>query len=114
MEKRTLGASNLKVNPIGLGCMGFSHASGDPTEKSVAVKTLREAFEIGYDFFDTAEAYTGVSPDGTVSYNEELVGEAVKGIRDKVVVATKMGVKHNADRSLRPVVAAATTRQFHQ
>ena len=101
MEKRTLGASNLKVNPIGLGCMGFSHASGDPTEKSVAVKTLREAFEIGYDFFDTAEAYTGVSPDGTVSYNEELVWEAVKGIRDKVVVATKMGVKHNADRSLR-------------
>ena len=84
MEKRTLGASNLKVNPVGLGCMGFSHASGDPTEKSVAVKTLREAFEIGYDFFDTAEAYTGVSPDGTVSYNEELVGEAVKGIRDKV------------------------------
>ena len=79
MEKRTLGASSLKVNPVGLGCMGFSHASGDPTEKSVAVKTLREAFEIGYDFFDTAEAYTGVSPDGTVSYNEELVGEAVKG-----------------------------------
>ena len=51
MEKRTLGASNLKVNPVGLGCMGFSHASGDPTEKSVAVKTLREAFEIGYEFF---------------------------------------------------------------
>ena len=43
MEKRTLGASSLKVNPVGLGCMGFSHASGDPTEKSVAVKTLREA-----------------------------------------------------------------------
>ena len=42
MEKRTLGASQLRVNPVGLGCMGFSHASGDPTEKSAAVKTLRE------------------------------------------------------------------------
>ncbi len=101
MEKRTLGASQLRVNPVGLGCMGFSHASGDPTEKSAAVKTLREACEMGYDFLDTAEAYTGVSPDGTVSCNEELVGEAVKGIRDKVVIATKMGVKHNQDRSLR-------------
>ncbi len=79
MEKRTLGASSLKVNPVGLGCMGFSHDSGDPTEKGVAVKTLREAFQIGYDFFDTAEAYTGVSPHGTVSYNEELVGGGREG-----------------------------------
>jgi len=101
MEKRKLGSSELYVNPVGLGCMGFSHASGDPTEKSIAVKTLREAYDIGYDFFDTAEAYTGVNPDGTISYNEELVGEALKGVRDKVVIATKMGVHHNEDRSLR-------------
>ncbi len=111
MEKRKLGASGLYINPVGLGCMGFSHASGDPTEKSVAVKTLREAYEIGYDFFDTAEAYTGVSPDGTVSYNEELVGEAVKGIRDKVVIATKMGVRHNEDRSLRLDSSPETIRK---
>lgn len=91
MEKRRLGNSELYVNSVGLGCMGFSHASGDPTEKSVAVRTLREAADMGYDFFDTVEAYTGVNPDGTISYNEELVGEAVKGIRDKVVIATKMG-----------------------
>lgn len=101
MQKRRLGASELFVGPVGLGCMGFSHASGDPTEKAAAVKTLREAYEMGYDFFDTAEAYTGVFPDGTVSYNEELVGEALRDVRDKVVIATKMGVRHNADRTLR-------------
>lgn len=66
MEKRKLGNSELYINPVGLGCMGFSHASGDPTEKSVAVRTLREAYEIGYDFFDTAESYTGVNPDRTI------------------------------------------------
>ena len=81
--------------------MGFSHASGDPTEKNLAVKTIREAYEMGYDFFDTAEAYTGVFPDGTISYNEELVGEALKGVRERTVIATKMGVGHNPDRSLR-------------
>ena len=77
MEKRRLGSSELYVNPVGLGCMGFSHASGDPMEKGAAVKTIREAYEIGYDFFDTAEVYTGVYADGTISYNEELVGEAL-------------------------------------
>lgn len=101
MEKRRLGSSDLYVNPVGLGCMGFSHASGDPTPHDEAVKTLREAYEYGYDFFDTAEAYTGVYPDGKISYNEELVGEALKDCRDQVVIATKMGVSHNADRSLK-------------
>jgi len=101
MNKRKLGNSELYVNPVGLGCMGFSHASGDPVDHQTAVNTLRQAFEMGYDFYDTAEAYTGLYPDGTVSYNEELVGEALKGMRDKVVIATKMGVSHNADRSLR-------------
>ena len=101
MEKRRLGNSELYVNPVGLGCMGFSHASGDPMEKGAAVKTIREAYEIGYDFFDTAEVYTGVYADGTISYNEELVGEALKGVRDQVVIATKMGVHHNEDLTLR-------------
>ena len=100
MQKRKLGNSELYVNPIGLGCMGFSHASGDPVDNATAIKTLRQAYEMGYDFFDTAEAYTGVFPDGTVSYNEELVGAALKGVRDKVVIATKMGVHHNEDLTL--------------
>ena len=111
MEKRRLGNSELVVNPVGLGCMGFSHASGDPMEKTAAVRTLREAFDIGYDFYDTAEAYTGVYPDGSISYNEELVGEAIHGIRDKVVLVTKMGVSHNPDRSLRLDSSPATIRK---
>lgn len=111
MERRKLGNSELYVNPVGLGCMGFSHASGDPTEKSVAVKALRAACDMGYDFFDTAECYTGVNPDGTISYNEELVGAAMAGIRDKVVIATKMGVSHNPDRSLKLDSSPETIRR---
>lgn len=101
MEKRRLGNSDLYVNPVGLGCMGFSHASGDPMPEDEAVQTLRQAYEMGYEYFDTAEAYTGVYPDGHISYNEELVGKALKDVRDKVVIGTKMGVSHNADLSLR-------------
>lgn len=100
MEKGKLGKSELYVKPVGLGCMGFSHASGNPVDNETAVKTLRQAYEMGYDFFDTAEAYTGLFPDGSVSYNEELVGKALHDVRDKVVIATKMGVHHNEDLSL--------------
>lgn len=82
MKTRILG-KDLEVSSVGLGCMGFSHASGAPTEKSVAVKAIREAYDMGYTFFDTAECYTGVNPDGSTSYNEELVGEALGDIRDR-------------------------------
>lgn len=101
MEKRKLGATNFFVNPVGLGCMGFSHAYGAAIEKSEAIKTIRAAYELGYDFFDTAECYTGENVDGSTSNNEELVGEALKNIRDKFIIATKFGVSHNSDRSLR-------------
>ena len=102
MEKRQLGATNFFVNPVGLGCMGFSHAYGKAVEKSEAVKTIRAAYdEVGYNFFDTAECYTGENVDGTISYNEEIVGEALKPVRDKVVIATKFGVHHNPDRTLK-------------
>ncbi|MBR4444597.1 MAG: aldo/keto reductase [Lachnospiraceae bacterium] len=111
MEKRRLGNSELYVNPVGLGCMGFSHASGDPMPENESVAALRQAYEIGYDFFDTAEAYTGVYPDGSISYNEELVGKALKDVRDKVVIATKMGVSHNEDRSLKLDSSPATIRR---
>lgn len=100
MVKRKLGNSELLVNPIGIGCMGFSHASGAPVDNETAVQVLRQAHEMGYDFFDTAEAYTGYFPDGSVSYNEELVGKALRGVRDRVIIATKMGVHHNEDLSL--------------
>ena len=100
MEKRQLGTTNIFVNPIGLGCMGFSHAYGTAVEKNLAVKTIRSAYDVGYNFFDTAECYLGLNSDGSISNNEEIVGEALKDIRDKVVIATKFGVTHNPDRSL--------------
>ena len=93
-EKRKIGSS-LKVTPVGLGCMGFSHAYGAPTERKEAVRMIRRAYEMGYDFFDTAECYTGVNADGTISYNEELVGEALRDVRERVTIATKFGVQHS-------------------
>lgn len=97
MEKRRLGNTNMYVNPIGLGCMGLSHASGTPTPFDEAVDILRKAHEMGYDFFDTAECYTGVNPDGSISYNEEIVGEAIRPFRDEVILCTKFGVTHKGD-----------------
>lgn len=62
----------------GLGCMGLSHAYGAPTEKKEAVKLIHQAVDMGYTFFDTAECYTGVNLDGTISYNEEMAGDALR------------------------------------
>lgn len=95
MKTRILGA-DLKVSAIGLGCMGFSHAYGLPTEKKTAVKTIKQAVEMGYDFFDTAEVY-GTSNDP--HENELLVGEALKDIRDKVIIATKFGIRFDMSSS---------------
>ena len=111
MKKRRLGTTNLFVNPIGLGCMGFSHAYGVAVKKSEAIKTIRAAYELGYNFFDTAECYTGENADGEISNNEELIGEALKYVRDKVVIATKFGVVHNSDRSLTLDSSPATIRK---
>ena len=95
MDKRKIG--NMVVSSIGLGCMGLSHASGAPTGKKEAGEILRQAVDLGYTLFDTAECYTGVNSDGSISYNEELVGEALRTIRDKIVLATKYGVQHGGD-----------------
>lgn len=94
MQYRTLG-NNLKVSAVGLGCMGFSHAYGTPTERSEAISAIRAAFNIGYTFFDTAECYIGTNPDSSISYNEELVGEALADHRNEVQIATKFGVRHD-------------------
>ncbi len=93
MRNRILG-KDLEVSPIGLGCMGFSHAYGTATDEDTAVRAIRQAVEMGYMFFDTAECYIGGNADGSVSYNEELVGKALAPYRNKVKVATKCGVKH--------------------
>ncbi len=97
MKARQLGKTNMYVNPIGLGCMGFSHAYGVPEDKDTAIHTIRKAYELGYNFFYTTECYTGQNTDGSISYNEELVGEALKDVRDKVIIATKFGVEHQGD-----------------
>ena len=100
MKTRTLGKTSMEISAVGLGCMGFSHAYGDPTEKDVAVRMIRKAYDMGYTFFDTAECYTGVNADGSISYNEALVGEALKDVRDKVVIATKMGITFTPNGSV--------------
>ena len=100
MNKRKLG--NLEVSSIGLGCMGFSHAYGEPMEENEAVKAIRSAFDIGYTFFDTAEVYVGTFRDGRKSINESLVGKALKDVRHSVQIATKCGISIAPDKSLIP------------
>ena len=100
MDKRKLG--NLEVSSIGLGCMGFSHAYGEPMEESEAVKAIRSAYDLGYTFFDTAEVYVGEFKDGRKSVNECLVGKALKDVRHSVQIATKCGIRIAQDKSLIP------------
>ncbi len=97
MRTQELGRTGIEISSVGYGCMGLSHASGAPTERREAVRLIRLAFEAGYTFFDTAQCYNGVYPDGTLACNEELVGEALAGIRDEVVIATKFGVQFTTD-----------------
>ena len=98
MEYRIL-APNLKVSAVGLGCMGLSHAYGEPTEKKEAVRILQQAVEMGYTFFDTAEVY-GTATDPHI--NEELVGEVLRPYGDKVVIATKFGIRFDMQAGIHP------------
>src|SRR5579862_5740274 len=82
MQKRTLGT--LKVSALGFGAMGMSHAYGQPADKQQMIELLRKAVELGITFFDTAEMYGPFT-------NEQLVGEALSPLRDRVVIATKFG-----------------------
>ena len=84
MQKRRLGSSNLEVSAIGLGCMGLSFGYGPATGRQEAVALIRGAVERGVDFFDTAEVYGPYT-------NEEIVGEALAPVRERVVIATKFG-----------------------
>ena len=90
MEFRTLGLSGLRVSAVGLGCMGMTHAYGKPANKKDMTELLAEAVDMGYTFFDTSEIYgTPENPH----LNEELLGEALSPYRDKVVIATKCGIR---------------------
>ncbi|HEY4271048.1 MAG TPA: aldo/keto reductase [Candidatus Udaeobacter sp.] len=90
MKKRTLGKNGLEVSAIGLGCMGMSFGYGPPKDKQEMIVLLRAAVERGVTFFDTAEVYGPFT-------NEELVGEALVPMRERVVIATKFGFKLDPD-----------------
>jgi aryl-alcohol dehydrogenase-like predicted oxidoreductase len=83
MKKRKLGSQGLVVSAEGLGCMGMSQSYG-PADEQESLATIERALELGIDFFDTAEVYGPY-------INEELVGRALRGKRDQVVIATKFG-----------------------
>lgn len=83
MKKRRLGKSGLKVSAIGMGCMGFSHGYGAVPSEGESIRLMRKAYdEYGCTLFDTAEVYATYA-------NEELVGKALKPIRDNVILTTK-------------------------
>jgi aryl-alcohol dehydrogenase-like predicted oxidoreductase len=86
VKKRQLGKSGLEVSAIGLGCMGMSHGYGPASDKKEMISLIHAAIDRGVTFFDTAEVYGPY-------VNEELVGEALKPFKGKVVIATKFGIQ---------------------
>jgi pyridoxine 4-dehydrogenase len=86
MHTRKLGTSGLEVSALGFGCMGISFGYGQPTSRENGIAIIRGAVDAGVTFFDTAEAYGPFT-------NEDLVGEALAPVRDRVVIATKFGFK---------------------
>src|SRR6186713_1920654 len=91
MKKRSLGRNGLEVSALGFGCMGISFGYGQPTSRDEGVAVIRAAVDAGITFFDTAEAYGPYA-------NEELLGEALAPVRDRVVIATKFGFKFDAGK----------------
>lgn len=97
MKYRKIG--QLEVSAVGLGCMGMSHGYGAPADKSDMTELLGYAVDMGYTLFDTAELYG--TPDDPHA-NEELLGNALKQYRDKIVIATKFGVSFQAPNAPGP------------
>jgi aryl-alcohol dehydrogenase-like predicted oxidoreductase len=96
MQTRTLGRSGLRVSALALGCMGMSEFYG-PSDEAESVATIHAALDAGATFLDTADMYGPFT-------NEELVGRAIRGRRDRVVLATKFGVVRSAtDKTVRGI-----------
>jgi aryl-alcohol dehydrogenase-like predicted oxidoreductase len=95
MKTRPLGRNGLTVSAIGLGCMGMSEFYG-PRDETESMATIHRALDLGITFLDTADMYGPFT-------NEALVGRAIRGQRDKVILATKFGVVRTADPSVRGV-----------
>ena len=93
LESRRLGPGGLTVSALGLGCMGMSDAYG-PADRAGSIATIRHALEVGVCLLDTADAYGR-------GHNEELVGAAIAGLRDRAVLATKFGIEVSRDGSRR-------------
>jgi aryl-alcohol dehydrogenase-like predicted oxidoreductase len=103
MQKRKLGNSTLEVSAIGLGCMGMSEFYGLPTDRPEMISLLRTAVERGVTLFDTAEGYGPF-------VNEELLGEALAPVRDRVVIATKFGFDIDPDGNSRKTQSDGSPR----
>jgi aryl-alcohol dehydrogenase-like predicted oxidoreductase len=111
MQKRQLGNSGLEVSALGLGCMGLSFGYGPATNQQEAIHLIRRAYELGVNFFDTAEAYGPFT-------NETLLGEALAPFRNEVVIATKFGFEggetakgmNSRPENIRRVAEAALSR----
>jgi aryl-alcohol dehydrogenase-like predicted oxidoreductase len=93
VQTRKLGKGGLEVSALGFGCMGISFGYGLPTSREEGIAVIRAAVDGGVTFFDTAEAYGPYA-------NEELVGEALAPVRDRVVIATKFGFKFENGKSV--------------
>lgn len=90
MKTRQLGTSGLEVSALGLGCMGLTSSYGLPPDRAAMIALVRAAVERGVTFFDTAEVYGPF-------VNEQLVGEALAPVRERVVIATKFGFRIGGD-----------------
>ena len=104
MEKRSLGS--LEVSPFGMGCMGFSHGYGKIPDEQYSIEAIREGYDFGCTFFDTAEAYAPNLDVTQRGHNERIVGKALKDIRKNVIIATKLHLGSNEPETDGSVYAA--------
>lgn len=100
MKKRKIGAAGLEVSAVGYGCMGLSHGYGETPKKDEAIALMRNAYELGCNFFDTAEAYGA-------GENEKLVGEGIAPIRQNLILATKFRIYPDEEVSTMPQLMKA-------